>query len=107
MKVLVVGRTGVAGQATVADRACWGVLVIGMKTDVTYHQLCIQQPTEEACRAIIWVLSGRCTQKTCGSKPELFQINVRRPIVRLRLSWMEVFKSWSNLVHPMPLVALR
>ena len=44
MKVLVVGRTGVAGQATVADRACWGVLVIGMKTDVTYHQLCIQQP---------------------------------------------------------------
>ena len=38
--VLVVGRTGVAGQATVADRACWGVLVIGMKTDVAYHQLC-------------------------------------------------------------------
>ena len=76
MKVLVVGRTGVAGQATVADRACWGVLVIGMKTDVAYHQLCIQQPVRKRAGLSYGVLSGRCTQKTCGSKPELFQINV-------------------------------
>ena len=86
MKVLVVARTGVAGQATVADRACWGVLVIGMKTDVAYHQLCIQQPVRKRAGLSYGVLSGRCTQKTCGSKPELFQINVRRPIMRLRLS---------------------
>ena len=54
MKVLVVGRTGVAGQATVADRACWGVLVIGMKTDVAVSSAMYSTTCEEACRAIKW-----------------------------------------------------
>jgi len=90
--------------------------VIDLETDIEilgadHHQLCdiTHYPTtcEEVCRAIIWrFIWLLCPIQHMDPDLNFFKSMFWEPI-NLRLLLMKVFRSWSKLVHPMLLVAIR